>query len=146
MKKTDQPIIVSQTFDSPIEKVWQAITTTEEMKQWFFNKIHEFKPVVGFCTRFIIQVEDRVYPHLWELTEVIPMKKITYDWRYEGYTGVSKVDFELKEEGGNRTKLILTATVIEDFPDNIPEFERSSAVEGWNYFIKKSLKEYLEQE
>lgn len=43
-----------------------------------------------------------------------------------------------------RTKLSLTHMVIEDFPVNIPEFSRESGVAGWKYFIRKSLKEYIE--
>ena len=54
------------------------------------------------------------------------------------------VVFELIEEG-NQTKLRLTYTVIENFPDNIPEFTRESGIEGWSYFIKKSLKNYLDE-
>ena len=72
------------------------------------------------------------------------MKKISYDWRYDGYSGSSIVVFELIEEG-NWTKLRLTYTVVENFPDNIPEFTRESGIEGWNYFIKQSLKQYLEE-
>jgi uncharacterized protein YndB with AHSA1/START domain len=144
MKITDEPIIVEQVFDTSIENVWKAITVLDKMKQWFFNNIPSFDPVVGFETRFIIQVEDRVFPHVWKLTEVIPMKKITYNWRYEGYLGCAIVIFELFENG-NQIKLRLTSTTIESFPDNIPEFKRESGVEGWNYFIKKSLKQYLEK-
>lgn len=144
MKTTDEPIIVEQVFDTSIKNIWNAITVLDKMKQWFFNNIPSFNPVVGFETRFDIQVEDRMFPHLWKLTEVIPMKKITYDWRYKGYTGIAIVIFELFESG-NQTKLRLSSTAIESFPDNIPEFKRESGVEGWNYFIKKSLKEYLEK-
>ncbi len=139
MKKTDKPIIVEQTFDRLLKDVWEAITVLDKMKKWFFNNIPSFEPVVGFKTRFVIQVEDRIFPHLWELTEVEPMKKITYDWRYEGYPGSSFVVFELIEEG-NQTKLRLTYTVVENFPDNFPEFTRESGIEGWSYFIKKNLK------
>ncbi len=145
MKNTDDPIVVEQTFDTSIENVWTAITVLDKMKQWFFDNITSFEPVVGFETRFVIQIEDRIFPHLWKLTEVVPKKKITYDWRYEGYPGSEIVVFELIEEY-NRTKLRLTSTVVEKFPDNIPEFKRESGVEGWSYFIKKSLKEYLEKE
>ena len=144
MKNKDKPIIVEQNFNSSIEIVWDAITILDKMKQWFFSNIASFEPVVGFETRFVIEVEDRIFPHLWKLTEVIPQKKITYDWRYEGYPGSSIIVFQLIEEGA-QTKLRLTATVVENYPDNIPEFKRESGVEGWSYFIKKSLKEYLEK-
>ena len=114
------------------------------MKQWFFDNIASFEPTVGFKTRFVIQVEDRIFPHLWKLTEIVPMKKIVYDWRYEGYPGNAIVVFELIEEG-NQTKLRLTYTVVEKFPDNIPEFTRESGIEGWSYFINKSLKQFLDK-
>lgn len=85
MKKTEKPIIVEQIFNTSKEKIWNAITVLDEMKQGFFNNITAFEPLVGLETSFVIQEEDRIFPHLWKLTEVVPMKKITYDWRYEGY-------------------------------------------------------------
>ena len=39
MRKTDEPIIVEQTFDTSIDKVWNAVTKLDEMKQWFFKEI-----------------------------------------------------------------------------------------------------------
>ncbi|WP_430965224.1 SRPBCC family protein [Spongiimicrobium sp. 2-473A-2-J] len=142
MKKEDEPIVVEQIFDTALENVWEAITEQGKMTQWFFPNIASFEPVVGFKTRFVIQVEDRTFPHLWKLTEVIPLKKIAYEWQFEGYPGRGISTFELMEEG-HRTKLRLTFTVLEKFPDHIPEFKRESGVAGWNYFIGESLKEYL---
>ncbi|MTI29585.1 SRPBCC family protein, partial [Xanthovirga aplysinae] len=144
MKNTEEPIVVEQSFDSSVENVWDAITVYNKMIKWFFPNLPSFEPVVGFETRFVVQNEGRIFPHLWKLTEVIPMKKIIYDWRYEGYPGRSVVIFELMEEG-NKTKLKLTSKVLEDFPDHIPEFKRESGVEGWSYLIQKSLKEYIEE-
>ncbi len=139
----EKAIIIEQSFDASVERVWDAITNLNEMKQWFFSNIEFFEPVLGFETRFVIQVEDRVFPHLWKLTEVVPFKKITYDWSYEGYAGRSMVTFELFEEG-DHTKLSLTSSTVEKYPNHIPEFSRESGVEGWNYFICKSLKAYLD--
>lgn len=45
----------------------------------------------------------------------------------------------------SNSKLILTHQVTETFPQNIEEFKRESCTGGWNWFIKKSLKEYLEK-
>ena len=143
MKKTEEPIIVTQIFDTSLKNVWEAITVLDKMKQWFFDNIPSFEPTVGFETRFDIKVEDRIFPHLWKLTEVVPLKSITYDWRYEGYSGSSLVVFELNEEA-DRTRLTLTNTVVEDFSDKIPEFTRESGIDGWSYFIKNSLKHYLD--
>jgi len=144
MTKEEAPIVVEQVFNQPIEKVWKAITELSEMKKWFFDNIESFKPVVGFETRFVVQNEGRIFPHLWKLTAVEPLKKITYDWRYEGYSGKALVMFELINIEA-QTKLKLTHTVIEDFTDDIPEFKRESGVAGWNFFIKKSLHQYLSE-
>lgn len=144
MKNIETPIIVEQVFNTSAENVWNAITVLDEMKQWFFNNIESFEPKIGFKTRFVVQVEDRIFPHLWKLTEVIPMKKISYEWRFEGYSGSGISSFELMGKE-NQTKLRLTFTVIEKFPSDIPEFKRESGVKGWNYFIKESLKQYLEK-
>jgi hypothetical protein len=52
--------------------------------------------------------------------------------------------FELFKQD-NLIKLRLTHQVQESFPGDIPEFSRESCVEGWTFFIKKSLKEFLEK-
>lgn len=35
MNQEAKPIIVEQTFNSPIQVVWDALTKEEQMKQWF---------------------------------------------------------------------------------------------------------------
>jgi uncharacterized protein YndB with AHSA1/START domain len=115
------------------------------MTQWYFSNIPAFEAVVGFETRFVVAVEDRVYPHYWKVTEVLPQKRLAYEWEFEGYEGKSLSLFEVMEvEAG--TKLRLTASTIAPFSENIPEFKRESGVAGWNYFIRESLKAYLEKE
>lgn len=142
MQSTEEPIIVEQNFDTSIENVWSALTVLNEMTQWYFPNITSFEPIEGVTTKFTVQVEVRIFPHLWKIIEVVPMKKIAYEWKFEGYSGSSISLFELVEEG-NQTKLKLSSTVIEKFPDNIPEFKRESGVAGWNYLIKEILKNYL---
>lgn len=143
MKKIDPPIIVKQNFHSPLEIVWKSITELEKMHQWYFEKIPSFKPEVGFKTQFNIKSGERNFLHKWEVLEVIPHKLIKYNWKYENYPGDSNVTFELLAEN-NKTKLKLTVEVLEDFPQNIPEFKRESCIGGWEYFIKDRLKKYLE--
>lgn len=143
MRKEDEPVVVEQIFDRPSDVVWNAITRIDQMRQWYFPNIPAFKAEVGFETRFNVQNEGRDFLHLWKVTEVVPKKKLVYDWRFEGYAGDSFVVFELFEQD-NSTKLKLTCHVRESFPQDVPEFKRESCVAGWDYFIRKSLKEYLE--
>lgn len=142
MKVSDAPIIVDQFFDAGPAEVWRAITSPDAMRQWFFPEMAAFEPVAGFETRFDVRVEDRVYGHLWSITEVIEGRRIEYDWRYAGYPGRALVSFRLTA-AGEGTRLRLTFTVLEDFPGNIPEFRRESCEAGWDYFIRLRLKEFL---
>jgi len=142
MKTTEPPVIVTKIFDKPINDVWNAITIKEEMIQWFFDNIPDFKAQVGFKTQFNVQAPSRDFMHLWEVTEVIPQKKLVTNWKYEGLDGNSFVTMEL-EDLGMQTKFTLTTKVMEDFDDSIPEFKRESCVGGWNYFINERLATYL---
>lgn len=142
MKHTDQPIVVEQVFDKPVDQVWKAITHHDVMVQWFFDNIPEFKPQVGFKTQFNVKAPSRDFLHLWEVTEVIPNKKIVTNWQYEGCSGESLVSFELFEQG-QKTKLMVSTKVLDDFDDSIPEFRRESCQMGWNYFINERLSSFL---
>ncbi len=142
MKTTEAPVIVTQVFNNTIEDVWKAITDREEMVQWFFDNIPDFKAEVGFKTQFNVQAPSRDFMHLWEITEVIPNKKLVTNWKYEGLAGNSFVTMEL-EAVNSKTQFTLTTKVVEDFDDSIPEFKRESCVGGWNYFIKERLADYL---
>ncbi len=138
----NNPIIAEHTFDAPIEVVWNAITDVEQMRQWYFDDIPDFKPEVGFETRFNVKSGERNFLHIWKVTEVIPERKIAYSWNFEEYHGEALSTFELVEKDG-RTVLTLKSYVIEKFPDNIPEFKRESGQAGWDYLIKESLIKFL---
>ena len=144
MKTTEAPIIIEELFNVPAKTVWDAITDIHKMRQWFFENIEDFKPEIGFKTQFNVQSENSNFIHLWTITEVEPFKKITYNWKYKNFEGDSLVHFELFE-AKNNTLLRLTTQIIEDFSTNIPEFKRESCIEGWNYFIKQNLKNFLEK-
>ncbi len=142
MKTTDPPVIVERRFDAPIEKVWQAITDSAQMRNWFFGNIPDFRPEIGFVTRFDVNSGERIFPHLWQVTEVVPRQQLSLNWKYDGFAGDSHVHFELFEKNG-RTTLRVTTEVVEDFDDAIPEFRRENCVGGWEYFIQNRLAEYL---
>lgn len=137
-----EPIIVERVFDTSVSKIWSAITDKDEMRAWYFN-LTEFQAEPGFKFQFTGgPSEDTQYVHLCEVTEVIPQKKLTYSWRYEGYEGNSFVTFELFDQG-DCTLLKLTHEGLDTFPDN-PDFAINNFVKGWNHIIHTSLKGYLE--
>ena len=118
-----QAIIIERTYKASLEKVWQAITDQDQMKQWYFD-LDDFKAVVGFEFKFPGEgVTGEKYMHLCKITEVIPHKKLQYSWRYENYEGNSLVTFELFEEG-EQTRLKLTHSGVETFPQDNPDFSK----------------------
>jgi uncharacterized protein YndB with AHSA1/START domain len=136
------PLVVERTFNSPVSKVWKAITNKDEMKKWSFGS-KEFKPEVGFEFQFYAEKDGVKYIHLCKVTEVIRQKKIAYSWRYEGHEGDSLVTIELFATG-NETKLKLTHEGLETFPKT-PDFARENFAAGWSQIIGTSLKQFVER-
>ena len=139
----NEPIVKEVTVNTSSSKVWKAITDKDEMKKWYFD-LKEFKPEVGFEFRFLGGPDtDNQYLHICEITEVIENKKLTYNWRYDGYPGKSFVTFELFEvDSGTRVKL--THTDLETFGTKNPHFAKENFVVGWEAIIGTSLKNYFE--
>ncbi|WP_303919120.1 SRPBCC domain-containing protein [Draconibacterium sediminis] len=143
MKKGDE-IIVEQRLDTQIANVWTAITNLPQMKQWYFDNINHFQPETGSASQFVVQSGNRTFTHLWKVTEVNVPTEICYTWKYLEYPGDSLVRFNLRDDNG-QTKLTLTQTVLEDFPDDIQEFKNESWRAGWNYFLVDRLPAFLQK-
>ena len=138
-----EPVVIERTFHAPVATVWKAITDKDQMKQWYFD-LPEFKPEVGFEFQFIGGKDEKKYLHLCKITEVIPGKKLTYSWRYDGYEGNSFATFELFTEG-NKTRLKLTHADLETFPKSNPDLAKENFAEGWTSIIGTSLKNFVEK-
>ena len=137
-----EPFVIERTYNAPIEKVWDAITNKEAMKQWYFD-LKEFRPEVGFEFQFEGGPDDKTYLHLCKVTEVVSGKKLTYSWRYDGYEGNSFVTWELFPEG-KKTRVKLTHAGLETFPASNPDLDKKNFVAGWNDIIGESLRKFLE--
>lgn len=139
------PIVVERTYNAPVEKVWTALTDRGQMKQWYFD-IAEFDLKPGFEFQFTGGDPNGVqYLHLCKIVDVIPNKKLSHTWRYDGYEGNSLVTFELFAEG-DKTRLRLTHAGLETFPaKTTPAFAKENFEMGWTEIISKSLKEYVEK-
>lgn len=142
MKKTDPPIVIEETYPTTIPKAWNALTQHQEMVQWYFDNIPAFEASVGFTTQFTLQNEGRTFTHLWEVTEVVPNKRISYNWQYKEHGGDSFITFELVQLA-DAVLVRVIVTVLEDYPDDIPEFATESCRMGWEYFLGMRLKDFL---
>ncbi len=142
MKTTEEPVIIEEAIGCSRLALWDALVNRDEMVQWFFADIPEFKPEVGFYTEFTVDTGEKEFLHQWEVTEVDPGEKIAYRWRYAGYPGAAQSVFEVSGDF-ETSRLRLSFVLEEDFPDDVPEFTRDACVGGWTYFIGE-LKNYFE--
>lgn len=140
----NEPFVIERTLNAPVQKVWEAITDSDKMKQWYFD-IAEFRPEVGFEFTFNGGSEEKTYVHLCKVTKVEPGKTLQYSWRYQDYPGNSSVTFELFPEG-NVTRLKLTHEGLETFPTDNKDFARESFSAGWTYIIGTSIRQFVENE
>lgn len=127
----NKPLIIERVIEAPVARVWKALTDIQDLQQWlpFFP---DFKPEVGFKTRFLLGSDEaHQYVHLCTVKEVVADKKLTYSWHYEGHPGYSNVTFELFADG-DKTKLKLTHEITEAFPSDNPDFSSDNFKKGWN--------------
>ena len=136
-----EPIVINRIFNAPVARVWKALTSADQMREWYFD-LKEFKAEVGFEFDFVVEHEGNKYHHLCRVTEVIPEEKIAYTWRYKGEPGDSLVTFELFPDGST-TRLKLTHTGIETFPQT-PAYARKNFEAGWTAIIGSELKQFVE--
>jgi uncharacterized protein YndB with AHSA1/START domain len=144
INEATKPVIKEVVINAPSERVWRAITNAAEMEQWYFN-IAEFRPEVGFEFSFDSDCDGAMYTQQCKVTEVITGKRLSYDWKYKGYPGLSHVTFELFEEGDN-TRLRLTHTGLETFPQHIKNLKKESFAEGWEDIIVYGFKAFIEKQ
>jgi uncharacterized protein YndB with AHSA1/START domain len=137
-----EAVVVERTLNTPVAKVWKALTDVDQMRQWYFD-LKEFKPEVGFEFEFVVEHEGNTYHHLCRVTEVVPQKRIAYTWRYKGEPGDSLVTFELFEEG-QITRVKVTHTGIETFPKT-PAYARKNFEAGWTAILGSELKQFVER-
>ncbi|MEQ8272669.1 MAG: SRPBCC domain-containing protein [Deltaproteobacteria bacterium] len=132
------PIVVEQTFDAPVERVWSAITEPNLMRQWLFETMADFEARVGFETRFTVNADGRDFVHRWRVEDVVVNERIVLDWRYEGIRGASVVTWTLAPNDGGTT-LKVTHEGGHTFPQDEPAFQRKADVEGWTFLVGERL-------
>jgi uncharacterized protein YndB with AHSA1/START domain len=137
----DTPFVIEQVYDAQIDKVWHALTTESQLREWYFPQIIKFEPIVGFEFQFVDDGSD--FKKDWRVTQVTAGKLLAHSWVYKDYPGKSEVTFELFDQG-EKTRLIVTHTGLGSF-SNDPHFARHRFVEGWERIIRTDLKKNLEK-
>lgn len=136
----NDPLVKEFIYNVPIEKVWQALVDTDQMRTWYFPQLKRFEPVVGY--KFEFDQQGAEYQKEWVVTKVADGKTLGHSWAYKGYKGRSEVVFDVLPEG-NKTKLRVTQTGLDSFPDH-PHFARERFEWGWDNLLGQNLKQLLE--
>ncbi|MBS1662543.1 MAG: SRPBCC domain-containing protein, partial [Bacteroidetes bacterium] len=142
LDKPDAKVVIERTYDASVERVWAAITDPDQMRQWYMP-LNDFRPEVGFETGFDVETKDKKkkFPHIWKVTEVIPGRKISYEWKFAGTPGTSIVTFELIPIG-QKTKLTLTHIGLDSFR-GYQGLETTNFREGWTNLLGTKLMNFL---
>lgn len=140
--KTDS-FLIERTFNAPISTVWEALTDSAKMRQWYFD-IENFKAEPGFKFQFLAGSDQKQYLHICEVKEAGAEKILAYTWAYDNYPGKSYVKFELFSVGTD-TRLTFTHTGLETFPKDDPNFAKESFAAGWTQIIGTNLKKFVTQ-
>ncbi len=135
-------IQVSHTYKVSKDELWKAITEPDQMRKWFFDNMPDFKLEKGFETHFPVHSEERKFEHQWKVLDFKLQEFYLVSWTYAEYPGEGLVEYRV-ESHESGSKLTVSFSGLESFPQDIPEFKRESCIGGWEYFLKDRLKAYL---
>ncbi len=141
----DKALVIEQKYDAPIDKVWEAISNKEQMKQWYFE-VSDFKAEVGFEFEFYGESKEKKYLHKCTVVEAYPLENISYIWSYDGYAGQSLVTFDLFNEEKNKTRVRLTHADLDTLPSDNSDFAIENFNQGWKTIIEELLRNFVEPE
>lgn len=136
------PIIVTYLFDSPLDKVWNALSQEAELKKWYFP-VRNYQFTVGEEFSFYESEDSHKFFHQCIFLNIKPKQVIEYSWAHpEQSTGKSVVKWEMNVEG-QKTRVTLTHTGVENFADAGDTFSVANFEMGWNAIVKNMLRNYL---
>lgn len=141
---TIQPIIKELIVNAPISKVWKAISTKEDLAQWF-HASGDFVLEEGRTFHMDVTHEGKDYLHTITITEIIPEKKLGLNWHINGDAGETHVTYELKK-AGEETKVKVTHSGFDKIADaEAAQKNRNGYNGGWEHVLNVLLKEFLEK-
>lgn len=104
-----ESVVLDVQLNSPIAKVWNAITTSETMSDWMMFKKNTFEPKLGHKFQ-LSGVEGYDQTIECEVTELDEPNKLAYTWTAPGVDNQMSetlVTFTLTEaEGGTHLNLV----------------------------------------
>lgn len=132
-----------ETYNVPLEKVWEALTNKDQMKQWYFD-IPDFELKEGGVFNFFEPGGQNLFHHQCTIKEINPFKKFVHTWTYpEKSKGSTEISWELFPEG-DTTLVKFSHTGVESFTDGGNDLSKENFEAGWKEILEVSLKKFLE--
>jgi uncharacterized protein YndB with AHSA1/START domain len=132
-------------YQAPIEKVYEAITEEKGLKHWWTPDCTVSFPTVGAQSTFRFNTTYNVM----RIKELVPHKKVVWECieQYHGEQKFTRTDewvgteiiFHLIKNSDDNTELHF---IHRGLTQKLECF--TLCQKGWNYFLKDSLKAYLE--
>ena len=133
----------SITIDAPIARVWEALTTPETIKRWFFGVDTESDWKVGSPIVHRGEYQEKPYEDKGEILEIDPPRRLVHS-HWSPVSGLpdspehyERVTWELSETVQGGTELTITEV-------NLPSEEaRATSAKSWR-MVMENLKDLLE--
>lgn len=123
---------------STLDKVWQALTSAEFSKQYFFGHEIAVEPRIGGA--FVLTRPDGTADTSGQVLVWDPPRKLSVTWKNSGFNlPHCIVTYEIAEAGDGTVKLSLTEAHVEPIDERI----LSGGRQGWPAILS-SLKSLLE--
>jgi len=125
-------------LNAPIEKVWNAVATSEGIAGWWMD--NTLQPIPGH--EFVLHT-GHFGDSPCKVTEVDPPNRLAFNWGKDWH-----ITFELKAVEGGKTEFTLTHSGWD--PEKVTEFGqphtqiRDIMDGGWEKIVKEDLPRYVE--
>ena len=135
------PVQITVKIAADQEKVWNAITRPEIMRQWYFDVDQDIL-ADGVTFQFYEPGGENKFLHECLILEFVEPTKLRHTWAYpELSQGSSTVNWDL-ENDGEFTEVILTHEGIEHLYDGGDAMAKANFIEGWKEILT-NLKNFV---
>ena len=142
MQTTMNEIRSATTIDAPIDRVWAAITTPSELKQWFFGVDTEADWKVGGSLVHRGEYEGKPYVDKGEILAFEPPRRLVHT-HWSDVSGLADVPENYQEVAWDLTERV-GGTQLTITERNLPSDDAAkTSEEGWKGALQ-SLKTLLE--
>jgi uncharacterized protein YndB with AHSA1/START domain len=139
--KSNQLEDIKQTvlFNAPIQKVWDAVSTSDGISSWLMP--NDFEPEVGHE----FHIQSPFGPSPCKVLELDPPHKLSFSWDTDGWV----VSFLLKEVGDQTEFTLIHGGWKHDDAVVSKAHEKSSVIRdrmsnGWVGIVGEKLKKVVE--